>query len=137
MNNSILNGVIVATLSSIFVKSVSGQMSIPDIHFQNAGQIQNYIDKNGQGLGRVCKAETGKVYLRGDNLEPNNNTLYNGTYIKFIGTRDNFAWVQVMKKIDYQVQQTSPHETPLTSYKVIPTQQYGYITARYTCGYGY
>ena len=117
-----------------------GHSDIPDIRFQNAGQIQTYIDQNGgqgQSSGRVCYAETGRVYLREDSLKPGKRTLENGTYINFIGTRNGYAWVQVMKTTDHEVFGHYPDGTPMTSYRVVPTNEYGYITARYTCGYGY
>jgi hypothetical protein len=115
-----------------------GHSDIPDIRFQNAGQIQTYIDQNGgQPSGKVCYAETGRVYLRGDSLKPGKRTLENGTYINFIGTRNGYAWVQVMRKTNHEVFGYYPDGTAMTSYSVVPTNEYGYITARYTCGYGY
>ena len=63
--------------------------------------------------GQVCHAETGNVYLRGNNRKPNaNRTLRNGTDIEFIGYDSDYAHVRVSS-----------------------TGQSGYITLRYTCGF--
>lgn len=130
---------LIETLALLVTNEIArGHSDIPDIRFQNAGQIQTYIDQNGrQPSGRVCYAETGRVYLRGDSLKPGKRTLENGTYISFLGTKDGYAWVQVMKTTDHEVFGHYPDGTPMTSYRVVPTNDYGYITARYTCGYGY
>ena len=80
----------------------------------NASQVQQYIQSSeGYGYGKVCHAETGSVYLRGEDLKPNTNRrLSNGTGINFLGSRNGYAHVVV----------TGTNTT-------------GYITLRYTCGY--
>lgn len=116
-------------------KTAQSQSDVARLRFQNAGQVQTYIDKNGgYPWGRVCAAETGRVYLRGNNLKPAKRTLMNGTHIRFIGTRDDYAWVQVLTTSEHKLLDT-PIEYPLPSYRVTPTSEYGYITASYTCGY--
>lgn len=84
------------------------------VRMNHASQVQQYLQfSGGWGSGEVCHAETGSVYLRGEDLKPSKNRrLSNGTRINFIGSSNGYAHVIVSK-----------------------TGTIGYITLRYTCGY--
>ena len=102
---STLVGLVVIPVGLVVACSGLYRMRTPD-------DVRKYMINLGSA-GQVCHAETGNVYLRGNNRKPNaNRTLRNGTDIEFIGYDSDYAHVRVSS-----------------------TGQRGYITLRYTCGF--
>ena len=102
---STLVGLVVIPVGLVVACSGLYSMRTPD-------DVRKYMINLGPA-GQVCHAETGNVYLRGNNRKPNaNRTLRNGTDIEFIGYDSDYAHVRVSS-----------------------TGQSGYITLRYTCGF--
>ena len=102
---STLVGLVVIPVGLVVACSGLYRMRTPD-------DVPKYMINLGSA-GQVCHAETGNVYLRGNNRKPNaNRTLRNGTDIEFIGYDSDYAHVRVSS-----------------------TGQSGYITLRYTCGF--
>ena len=102
---STLVGLVVIPVGLVVACSGLNRMRTPD-------DVRSYMI-NLNSAGQVCHAETGNVYLRGNNRKPNaNRTLRNGTDIEFIGYDSDYAHVRVSS-----------------------TGQSGYITLRYTCGF--
>ena len=110
--------VMVSTLVGLVVIPVGLVVACSGLYrMRTPGDVHSYmIHKENSGwnaAGQVCHAETGNVYLRGNNRKPNaNRTLRNGTDIEFIGYDSDYAHVRVSS-----------------------TGQRGYITLRYTCGF--